>query len=76
MNSVEYRVSIGYVYTSKEEEEYYTKWLKGLEKNAYRAGEKEALIRIARNLANMGIDIDNIASLTDLSRKTLCKVLK
>ena len=65
-----------YVYTSKDEEEYYTKWRKDLEKNAYKADMREALIRIARNLAEMGINIDDIATITNLLRKKFCKVLK
>ena len=74
-NSLEELVGMSYAYSCKEEEEYYTKWRKDLESNAYnngkndgeKNGEKNASVRIAKNLASMGMDTDKIILATGLS---------
>ena len=62
---------MSYAYSCKEEEEYYTKWRKDLENNAYNNGkndgEMNALMSVAKNLASMGMDTDKIILATGLS---------
>lgn len=41
VNSLEELAGMSYVYSSKEEEEYYTKWRKDLEETAYNNGKKD-----------------------------------
>ena len=66
-NSLEELAGMSYVYASKEEEDYYTKWRRDLEGKAYTAGEKNAFMQVAKNLAGMGMNTENIAIATGLS---------
>ena len=63
---------MSYVYSCKEEEEYYTKWRKDLETNAC----KEVVKKIARNLASMGMDTKQIAIAAGLSAEDVLAALQ
>ena len=71
-NSLEELVGMSYVYDSKEEEEYYTKWRKDLENNAV----KKKCIEIAKSLAADGVGIEKIMQYTELSRSDVTDILQ
>ena len=80
VNSLEELAGMSYAYSCKEEEEYYTKWRKDLETNAYNEGAKEAAKEaakiIARNLASMGMNTEQIAIATRLSAEDVLAALQ
>ncbi len=79
-NSLEELADMSYVYSCKEEEDYYTKWRKDLESEARREGEirgeKNARISLARNLSARGYDVEEIALCTELSRSEVIDALQ
>ena len=58
---------MGYAYSCKEEEEYYTKWRKDLVADAEKTGDKNARMSMAKTLASMGIDQNTISTATGFS---------
>ncbi|MBQ7618161.1 MAG: hypothetical protein IJS50_04735, partial [Desulfovibrio sp.] len=61
-----------YQYADEAEREYYTKWKKDLIEKS----EKNASIRIARNLVATGIGIDKISIITGLSNTDINAALQ
>ena len=65
-----------YVYDSKEEEEYYTKWRKDLVKDAENNGAKKKCIKFVKSLAADGVGIEKIMQYTKLSRSDVTDILQ
>ena len=68
--------TMSYQYADEAEKEYYTKWKKDLKANLYNEAEKNASIRIAKNLAAMGMDTDKIVIVTGLSKTDVIAALQ
>ena len=75
-NSLEELVGMSYVYDSKEEEEYYTKWRKDLVNNAENNGAKKKCIKFVKSLAADGVGIEKIMQYTELSRSDVTDILQ
>ena len=75
-NSLEELVGMSYVYDSKEEEEYYTKWRKDLENNAADNARKTERIKFVKSLAADGVGIEKIMQYTELSRSDVTDILQ
>ncbi|MBQ7586228.1 MAG: Rpn family recombination-promoting nuclease/putative transposase [Desulfovibrionaceae bacterium] len=75
MNSLEELSGMGYAYADKEEEEYYTKWRRDLEKKAYDDGNNEGKKEDINMLAAKGMKIDQIAYFFDMPLNEISKIL-
>ena len=80
VTTLEELTEMPYQYADEAEKTYYTKWKRDLianaEKDGIDKGDRNASIRIARNLASMGMDEDKIAFSTGLSSNDVHAALK
>ena len=75
MNSLEELSGMGYAYADKEEEEYYTKWKKDLEKKGYDEGMNEGMNKAINMMAAKGMKIYQIAYFFDMPVSEISKIL-
>ena len=75
MNSLEELSGMGYAYADKEEEEYYTKWRRDLEKKAYDDGKNEGMNKAINMMAVSGIKMVQIANIMKMPVSEISKIL-
>ena len=74
---------MAYAYANKEEEDYYTQWIKDIQSEAFNEGEKigfakganSARKQITQKLASMGVDTNILMNVFGLTPKEMQDIL-
>ncbi|MBQ7607414.1 MAG: hypothetical protein IJU76_05540 [Desulfovibrionaceae bacterium] len=66
---------MAYAYADKEEEEYYTQWIKDIQTKAFNDGANSAKKECTKKLASMGVDTNLLMEAFGLTPKEMQDIL-